>query len=215
MASAPKSPTRPGSGPVSFDPSERFLTVGTVAEYFGVTEVTIKNWVDGGQLLAARTVGGHRRIAASSIVRLLETQGRAVPATLARRKPAVVLVDGDPAIARVIRRVVAQRARLETATDDYTALLMVARMRPEVLVVDAQLPGLDLRKLVSALRAEPATREVQILAVGAAAAEQKQQGPPSSRPGGGVVFLRRGDSTAISEAILSRITRSPAASRRR
>jgi len=216
MPASPKPPTRAGVGPVQFDPNERFLTVGTVAEYFGVTEVTIKNWVDAGQLLAARTVGGHRRIAASSVVRLLEEQGRAVPATLVRRKPTVIVVDSDPNLAKMMRRTLAQRARLEIVPDEYTALLLVARMRPEVLVLDAQLPGLDLRKLVAALRADPSTREVHILALGPAPAEHKQTNhPAATKPTSPVVFLRRADGDGISEAVLSRITRIPTPPRRR
>jgi len=55
-----------------FESDERFLGVGTVATYFDVTDVTIKNWVNTGKLLAARTPGGHRRVAVSSVVALLE-----------------------------------------------------------------------------------------------------------------------------------------------
>ncbi len=206
-------PNKPGSGSAQFDPNERFLTVGTVAEYFGVTEVTIKNWVDAGQLAAARTVGGHRRIAASSVVRLLEEQGRAVPAGLARRRPVVLVVDTDVSLMRVLRRAVGQKARVEVASDDYSALLLCARLKPEVMVIDVHLPGLDLRRFVHALRVEQTTRSVELVALGPTPADHKHA-PPNGRGNGGRLYVKRADTTALSEAVMTRLER-PRSLRRR
>lgn len=37
------------------------LTVGQVAELFGVTVPTVRRWADEGKLTASRTLGGDRR----------------------------------------------------------------------------------------------------------------------------------------------------------
>lgn len=221
MVSSPRAPSRAVSGGPQFSPGERFLTVGTVAEYFGVTEVTIKNWVDGGQLLAARTVGGHRRIAASSVAKLLEQQGRAVPAGLTRRKPLVVLIEADSAWSRSVKRALANRVRVEVEADPYAALLAVARLQPELIVVDLQLSGAEVRKLIGALRADPQTKTIEVIATGANAADAKTLTPLISagsapRGAGAVSFLKRGELDAFVDAVCVKAERpAPQRARRR
>lgn len=195
-----------------FASGERFLTVGIVAEYFGVTEVTIKNWVDGGQLLAARTVGGHRRIAASSIAKLLEEQGRSVPAALARRKPVVLVLDADAGWLKNVRRALSSRTRVETETDPFAGLLLVGRLHPDIVVVDLHLHHGDGRRVASALRADAQTKSIDVIAIGAAAADAKSIAPLLSSGGaprgsGSLAFFRRSDFDGVIEAVMHRADR--------
>jgi excisionase family DNA binding protein len=44
-----------------------FLTPGEVAQMFGVTPRTVANWCDKGRLAFVATLGGQRRILASSL----------------------------------------------------------------------------------------------------------------------------------------------------
>jgi len=206
-----RGPARSASAP-QFASGERFLTVGVVAEYFGVTEVTIKNWVDAGQLLAARTVGGHRRIAASSVAKLLEEQGRPVPAGLARRKPLVVVLDSDNAWLKTIKRALSTRTRVEVEGDPYLGLLTVARLRPDVVIVDMHLAHADGKRLLAALRADAQTRPIETIAIGAAASDAKTIAPLLAATSGGrgtgsLTFFRRGDVDAVVDAVFHRADR--------
>lgn len=54
--------------------SERMLSVGEAARRLGVTPVTVQRWVNGGDVTAVRTVGGHRRIPVTEVRRLLATR---------------------------------------------------------------------------------------------------------------------------------------------
>ena len=51
--------------------SEQMLSVGEAARRLGVKPVTVQRWVDAGNLSALRTIGGHRRIPATEVRRLL------------------------------------------------------------------------------------------------------------------------------------------------
>jgi excisionase family DNA binding protein len=53
------------------DVSEQMLSVGEAARRLGVKPVTVQRWVDAGNLSALRTIGGHRRIPATEVRRLL------------------------------------------------------------------------------------------------------------------------------------------------
>lgn len=88
-----------------------------LAPIIGVSESTVKRWIDRGHLRAERTPGGHRRIALADVISFLRARGRALPSPLAigarlgaaRAVDAVtpealarLLVDGDAQAARAI-----------------------------------------------------------------------------------------------------------------
>lgn len=54
---------------------ESLFSPRELADALGVSESSIKRWVDGGELAALRTAGGHRRIARSEAVRFARSRG--------------------------------------------------------------------------------------------------------------------------------------------
>lgn len=63
-------PSQLSNPPLNADP-EPVLSPKELAEIIGLSESTLKRWVDSGVLHAAKTPGGHRRIARSEAVRLI------------------------------------------------------------------------------------------------------------------------------------------------
>lgn len=54
---------------------QRFLSPKDLARVIGVSESSLKRWVDDGRLKAVRTAGGHRRIAAKEALGFLRREG--------------------------------------------------------------------------------------------------------------------------------------------
>jgi excisionase family DNA binding protein len=59
--------------------NDRTMSPGQLATIVGVSESTLKRWVDAGLLRAQKTAGGHRRIALVDALAFLRTQGRPAP----------------------------------------------------------------------------------------------------------------------------------------
>lgn len=60
-------------------PTRRTFSPAQLAPLLGVSESTLKRWVDSGQLRAERTVGGHRKIAVTDAVAFMRAHGRPAP----------------------------------------------------------------------------------------------------------------------------------------
>ena len=71
------------------------MSTGQAADLLGVSCATVKRWCDGGKLECARTPGGHRKVFAWSLARVLKANPHpdtVVPYTLTRgSNPATAL----------------------------------------------------------------------------------------------------------------------------
>jgi excisionase family DNA binding protein len=146
---------------------ESFSTA-TVARRLGVSTPTVQRWVDQGHLKAWKTVGGHRRVDARSVLALEAGQGLAA---LAERDPkaplAVLVVDDNPDDRDVLSAVVLQAlpaARLSVAENGFEALMKIGQDPPDVLVTDIVMPHMDGLEMLRHLAGAGAGRAPLIVA---------------------------------------------------
>ncbi len=165
------------------------------ARLLGVSVSTVQMWVDGGELEAWKTVGGHRRVSMTSIERLLRgREGADTPppaASSARAGLVMLVVEDDLDLLSLYEAVISGwnlPVTLLTASNGYEGLIAVGRARPDLLVTDLNMPGLDGFQLLRTLRADRALDSMQIVVVtGLDAADIDMRG---SLPGG-VEVLRK------------------------
>lgn len=78
----------------------------------------------------------------------------------------VLIVDDNPTNLKLVAYLVkAQGYEVETAADADSALASIAANRPRVILMDLQLPGIDGLELTRRLKADPATREIKVIAL--------------------------------------------------
>ena len=78
----------------------------------------------------------------------------------------VLIVDDNPTNLKLVAYLVkAQGYEVETASDADAALAAIAANRPRLILMDLQLPGIDGLELTRRLKADPATREIKVIAV--------------------------------------------------
>jgi methanogenic corrinoid protein MtbC1 len=122
---------------------DRRFSPAQLAPIIGVSESTIKRWVDAGHLLGETTPGGHRKIALPHLVAFLRSRGRRVPSLealglLAEQQPtrpkgspatpealAGLLMRGEAGVARTL---VLEQFRGGRALDDLLDRLVAPAM---------------------------------------------------------------------------------------
>lgn len=92
------------------------------------------------------------------------------------RAERILIVDDNPTNLKLVRYLMqANDYQVTTAADAEGALASIAAARPDVILMDVQLPGVDGLELTRRLKADPATRDIVIIAVTAYAMRGDQE----------------------------------------
>jgi excisionase family DNA binding protein len=163
-------------------PAARFLTSVEVAAVCGVSPRTVSNWIRDGVIAAHRTVGGHGRVAVSDLRRFLVERRMPVPPELGgsvrdpglapqqdrvepRPRPRVLVIDDDEVLLEVMREVLsASGLDVETARHGFLAGYLLGHYRPDVILLDILMPGLDGYEVLSLMRRRPEARGIPVVA---------------------------------------------------
>jgi excisionase family DNA binding protein len=138
------------------------------ADRLGVSLRTVQLWSEAGLLRAWKTPGGHRRILTASVDELLQRRegvtGRQTPRGLYE-----VLVVEDQADFRQLFELHLRSwglpIQLTSAPSGFEALLQMGASRPDLLITDLRMPGIDGFEMLRALKASGALGELEIIVV--------------------------------------------------
>ena len=153
------------------------LTTTQAARLMGVSDQTIANWVDRGQLQAGRTAGGHRRIEPENLVSFLKKQKLRVPSELSRATT-ILIVDDDPGVGKWISQAIEKQyhdCRVLLAQDGYAAGELVTAQRPGIVILDLYMPGLDGFEVCRRIKSAPSTRDTVVIAITAHPSAETQR----------------------------------------
>ena len=83
--------------------------------------------------------------------------------------PTLLVVDDEPEINKLVARIFEKRGyRVNAALDGAEALASVARDRPDLIMLDLNLPKIDGWEVCRRLKSDPATRSIPIIMLTAA-----------------------------------------------
>jgi len=176
----------------SYNPAD-YCSTKEAAAILGVSHRTVQLWVENGTLQAWRTAGGHRRITVESVNRLVDGRQRAIaghapaapsaPAPSGRR---VLVVDDDPLMLRLYELEMAGWGLdldLVKANNGFEALIRIGERRPDLLVSDLNMPGMDGFRMIRTLREDSGTAGMNMIVVsGLDRATIKAMGLPTDIP---------------------------------
>jgi excisionase family DNA binding protein len=172
-----------------------YCSTKEAAAVLGVSHRTVQLWVENGTLQAWRTAGGHRRITLESVNRLVDgrraaiggsAQASAPAAAAAPTRPRVLVVDDDPLMLRLYELEMAGWGLdmdLIKAHNGFEALIRIGERRPDLLLSDLNMPGMDGFRMIRTLREDSGTVGMNVIVVsGLDRATIKAMGLPSDIP---------------------------------
>jgi excisionase family DNA binding protein len=150
--------------------SEDYCGTSYAAKLLGLSVATVQSLVEKGEIEAWKTLGGHRRIALKSI-----------NAYLAKNSPQLSRVDTDPKHRLRVLMVEddeATRDLYRCQFEDWDlpvdctwmpsaleAMMDIASMRPDLLITDLSMPGVDGIEMLKALKRNLQLADMQIVVI--------------------------------------------------
>jgi len=145
--------------------TEQLMTPAEVAKRLGVSPVTVRSWVNKGWLKSQRTAGGHRRFRWEEVEKLVSND----PERLARNNDVrILVVDDDRQFRSFILDTLAlllPDAELRYAADGFQAGMVMASFKPDLVLFDYAMPGLNGAAVLHIIRDDSTYRNTQVVAI--------------------------------------------------
>ena len=148
------------------------LTSAQAARLLGLAVRSVQQMVDRGELQSWKTAGGHRRIAREAVerwkdgARTARVSGCASGPEPGRRR--VLLIDDSVHYHTLISMLLRRRMpeiELRVAPEPVAGLVTLGSWKPDVLLIDILLPGMDGASIVAALRDNPGLTASRLIVV--------------------------------------------------
>jgi len=156
-----------------------FYTSRQAATILSVSLRTVQLWEKSGILTAWKTVGGHRRIEKTSIVKLLDKRSEQLEANKgdthssheSKTGSLNVLVVEDEAVQLELYRIMFARwdfsQNVKFVSDGYKALIEIGQNKPDIIFTDIDMPDFDGVKMIRSITDMYGENEVEIVAISA------------------------------------------------
>lgn len=141
-----------------------FCSTREAAHILGVSVSTVIQWVDSGLLKAWKTEGGHRRVSKDSIDKIMRRKPIDAHAPALR----VLVIDDDPFMLDLYKTKLSQwnfAPVVTTATNGYMGLFLLGSWKPDLVVLDLQMPELDGFAMLGVLSESGQIRQTKIIVV--------------------------------------------------
>ena len=140
----------------------RIFSALEVANICGVVNQTAINWVKNGHLKAFTTPGGQYRIYAEDFVSFLEERGMRIPEELSslvsqKKVSKILIIDDDRELNDVLRDIISRKLptySVYQAFDGFEAGKVLQAEKPDVVILDINLPGVDGHALCSRIKSD-------------------------------------------------------------
>ena len=154
--------------------SKTVYTTHDVSRILQVNPRSVINWIDQDLLPAYRTPGGHRRIRREDLLSFLRKHQ--IPITILHEgKFKILIVDDDESIVEPIRTFLLRQGGYEvtSANDGITALIEAGRNKPDLLILDIEIPGVDGIEVCRRMKSDSANKTAIIVVSGSPEYERR------------------------------------------
>ena len=157
-------------------PQEKTIyTTHEVSRLLHVNPRSVINWIEQSLLPSYRTPGGHRRIRREDLLAFLRKHKIPTPQSLVEGKFSVLIVDDEEEIVGILKAYFQRQGGYEisSASDGISALIEVGRVKPDLLILDIMIPGVDGVEVCRRIKGASSNKTAIIAISGVAESEKK------------------------------------------
>lgn len=143
-----------------------YLTTAQVAKLLMVSPASVRLWISKGWLNAQVTPGGHRRILRRDVENFARDRGLILSDMQSGTR--VLIVDDEVQFAQYLKEVLerwGETIEVAVAHSGFEAGYLAHEFSPEVILLDLMMPTLDGFEVCSALKQDPQTRNIRVIAM--------------------------------------------------
>jgi len=145
-----------------------FFTTFEISEICEVNPTTVQNWVKEKKLKAYVTPGGHRRILREDLLAFMKEFGMPIPAKLVSNRPLVLIVDDEESVREMLVTMIQtgeEDLEVVGVASGVEALLFIGERKPDLLILDILMPGMNGYDVCQKLKTNAATQSIKIVAI--------------------------------------------------
>ena len=144
---------------------KEIFTVPQAAKYCAIGRVTLWKYVKSGELKASLTPGGHYRILKKELEAFARKKGMYPLASYhPPNKNKILIVDDDDQIRRLFTEILRiHKYETDTASDGFEAGVKIVEFKPDVIILDLFMPGMDGFEVCRRLKEDPGKADIKIL----------------------------------------------------
>ena len=140
------------------------LTIPEAANYCAVDRVTMWRWVKSGLLKVSVTPGRHHRILREDLESFLISNEMYPLATKSFHRNRVLIVDDDLMVQKTLSDALSSyKYETETASDGFEAGIKISQFKPDLMILDLIMPGMDGFDVCRYIRNNPMISDIKIL----------------------------------------------------
>ncbi len=139
------------------------LSIPEAANYSAVSRWTIWKYVRSGELKASRTPGGHYRILKADLLAFMREKGMCSMESDTKK---ILIVDDDLQIQNLLKKMLSKNKRhIETASNGFEAGTKMLQFKPDLVVLDLFMPGIDGFEVCDRIKGSFETSHMKILVI--------------------------------------------------
>lgn len=150
---------------------KKYFTTHEVARMCQVSRGSVIRWINEGKISTATTIGGHNRIGLEDVQKLLKELRLPAPAEwapLPSGAPKILIVDDEEKFCLMLIDYLSRNFpewKVEKAYDGFEAGLKIESWKPDLVVLDLMISGMDGFRVCEMIRNRESSRHIKIVAV--------------------------------------------------
>ena len=155
--------------------TKTIYTTHDISRLLQVNPRSVINWIEQNLLPSYRTPGGHRRVRHDDLLAFLRKHQIPTPASLVEGKFRILIVEDEEEVVTLLKTYLQRQGGYEvaSASNGINALIEVGRIKPDLLILDVLIPGVDGIEVCRRIKGDSANKTAIIVISGNAESERK------------------------------------------